>query len=76
MSVQRGEQFDLGSGHVNDRVLYEGKEYRVTGFDTTAKQVYLADDTDPAGGLQVHVHHLILSWCPRVHGGSGRPQAA
>lgn len=75
MSAQRGEPFDFGVGHINDRVFYEGKEYRVTYWHRLSGQVYLVGEADPDESLQVHVHHLTVSWCPKVHGGQGRPAA-
>lgn len=76
MSAQRGEYFDFGVGHVNDRVFYEGREYRVQEFNRRTGLVWIIPEGAIEGAIQVNVDHLTLSWCPRAHGGAGRPQAA
>lgn len=69
-----GEPFQPGYHHPGDRVLFEGQEYRVTSCSTRTNLAYLASEGDHDGpGHPVHVHNLTLAWCPKSHGGTGRP---
>jgi len=73
---ERGDIFTPGADHPGDRVMWEGKEYRVTEYSRRNGLAYLisesAEYSSPAG--PVNMNHLTISWCPESHGGSGKPQ--
>lgn len=59
--------------HAGDRVIYEGRNWRVPSF--TGHPYYYAEliADDGSGDMipQINMSNLHMSWCPESHGGKG-----
>ncbi len=73
MPGERGDSFQPGFDHPGDRVFYEGREYKVDSYNQKTNLAWLSNETDPNDFRHVNMSHLTVSWCPKQHGGKGRP---
>lgn len=65
---------ELDFRHGGDRVFYEGREWRVHYVNWRMKLADLITE-DGSGDFVVSVNldHLKMAWCPKSHGGTGKP---
>lgn len=58
--------------------MYDGREWLVIYASWHPHNLVDLVATDETGDRQasVHMSHLTMSWCPKSHGGTGRPPAA
>lgn len=78
MPAAPGETFGVGYHHVGDRVEWNGRKYRVTGVDPVTRLVWVVSDSHDyqSPSTPIYSGNLTFAWCPRNHGGTGRPRPA
>lgn len=73
-----GFPFLVGANHVGDRVTWDGSEWRVGGASQQTGLLWLHLESQPRSDettcLQVLASNTRMAWCPKRHGGAGKPE--